>query len=124
MYESDIAMGVDAGMEETLIQCKTCDQGKLVSKKKYRMGGMVVFIGYILLIPSFLGVLLSSFFLIAAIFSASATNVDTGTVTAIFGGVSIFILISSIVGGLLGWLLVMKKRVLQCSFCGAIIPVT
>lgn len=107
-----------------MIQCKTCDRGELVSKKKYRMGGMVVFIGYILLIPSFLGVLLSSFFLIAAIFSASATNVDTGAVTAIFGGVSIFILISSIVGGLLGWLLVMKKRVLQCSFCGAIIPVT
>lgn len=107
-----------------MIQCKTCDEGELVSKKKYRMSGIVVFIGYIFLIPSFLGVLVSSFFLIAAIFSASATDVDTGAVTAVFGGISIFIFISSIVGDLLGWLLVMKKRVLQCSFCRAIVAVS
>lgn len=29
--------------------------------------------------------------------------------------------IASFVGGLLGWLLVMKKRVLQCSVCGAVV---
>lgn len=29
--------------------------------------------------------------------------------------------IASFVGGLLGWLLVMKKRVLQCDYCGAVV---
>jgi hypothetical protein len=38
-----------------------------------------------------------------------------GSVTAISLGVAFF------VGGLLGWLLVMRKRVLQCSVCGAVV---
>lgn len=37
------------------------------------------------------------------------------------GGFAIGLGISSFVGGLLGWLLVMKKRVLQCSVCGAVV---
>jgi len=38
----------------------------------------------------------------------------------LFGGTfAIFIGIASFVGGLLGWLLVMRKRVLKCSLCGA-----
>lgn len=35
------------------------------------------------------------------------------------GGFAIFLAIASFVGGLLGWLLIMRKRVLQCSVCGA-----
>jgi hypothetical protein len=35
------------------------------------------------------------------------------------GTVAVALGIASFVGGLLGWLLVMKKRVLQCSVCGA-----
>lgn len=38
-----------------------------------------------------------------------------GSVGAVAMGVSFF------VGGLLGWLLVMRKRVLQCDFCGAVV---
>ena len=34
-------------------------------------------------------------------------------------GLTIAIGVASFVGGLLGWLLVMKRRVLQCSVCGA-----
>ncbi len=37
------------------------------------------------------------------------------------GGLAIFWLIGSFVAGLLGWLLVMKKRVLKCNVCGATI---
>jgi hypothetical protein len=38
----------------------------------------------------------------------------------LFGGTfAIFIGVASFVGGLLGWLLVMRKRVLKCSVCGA-----
>jgi hypothetical protein len=38
------------------------------------------------------------------------------------GGISLFIIIMSFVGGLLGWLLIMRKRVLQCTRCGAVVP--
>jgi hypothetical protein len=37
------------------------------------------------------------------------------------GGFALFMGILCFVCGLLGWLLVMKKRVLQCSICGAVI---
>jgi len=37
------------------------------------------------------------------------------------GGFAVICGIASFVGGLLGWLLVMKKRVLQCSVCSAVI---
>src|SRR5713101_1497064 len=40
------------------IKCKTCDSGTLVRRKKYRMSGIVVLIGYILVIPSILGILI------------------------------------------------------------------
>ena len=36
-------------------------------------------------------------------------------------GIVIAIGIACFVGGLLGWLLVMKKRVLQCPVCGAVV---
>jgi len=38
-----------------------------------------------------------------------------GSVGAVAMGIGFF------VGGLLGWLLVMRKRVLQCDFCGAVV---
>ena len=37
------------------------------------------------------------------------------------GSFSIMIIIGSFVGGLLGWLLVMRKTVLQCFRCGAVV---
>jgi hypothetical protein len=41
------------------VGCKVCERGSLVSKKIYRLSGPAVVIGYILLIPSILGVILS-----------------------------------------------------------------
>ena len=54
--------------------------------------------------------------------SHTAGQVGTGAATAILGGFSIFVLIMSFVGGLLGWLLVMRKTVPKCSRCGAVVP--
>lgn len=160
------------------IRCKTCDQGQLVKTKKYRMSGVVVFIGYVLLVPSVVGMLIGAIMLfttasgtgstVASIKSEAQTklktagvspavtakvldskrlsNADRTSLTAsqrqtvedvqtemtagtagagigatIAGGFSVFVLISSLVGGLLGWLLVMKKKVLQCTHCGAVV---
>ena len=159
------------------IKCKTCDSGTLVRRKKYRMSSVVVLIGYILVIPSVLGILFGVIGLVgsgsagssgmqknrtrveaelrtasvpqavidklntspnglavadtarltgrqrSAIRDASLTLVasDAGTAigTGLVAGASLFIMIASLVGGLLGWILIMKKRVLQCDRCGA-----
>ena len=101
------------------IRCKTCDVGTLEHKKKYRLSRIVVAIGYILLMPSVLGMGFSILMLIGTAGAAATDTVGAGA--AIVGGVSVFFFIMSLVGGVFGYLLVMKKRVLQCNTCGAVI---
>jgi hypothetical protein len=99
------------------VACKVCDRGALVPKKLYRMSRPVVAIGFILLIPCILGMLVAAFFA-AALVAPDAIGVriyEPGLIMTIAIGFGV----SSFVGGLLGWLLVMKKNVLQCSVCGA-----
>ncbi len=54
-----------------------------------------------------------------ATLTLSAGKIGAGAGAVIGGGLSIFLIISCFVGGLLGWLLVMKKQVLQCNQCSA-----
>jgi hypothetical protein len=162
---------------ETII-CKTCDKGEMVRKKIYRMNGPAVVIGYILLIPSILGMCIGLLLLFAAVggtnevaqenrnksektlasanipyplirkvvyaekveevelsqlsplqretIKSVAIERDAGSVGsklagAAVSGVSVILIISSFVGGLLGWILVMKKMVLQCNNCRAVV---
>ncbi len=51
----------------------------------------------------------------------SPDGTATGVAQVIGSGFAIAIGIGSFVGGLLGWLLVMRKRVLQCNVCGAVV---
>jgi hypothetical protein len=158
------------------IPCRVCDQGQLVHSKVHRLSGPAVTIGYILLIPSLLGVLLSLFFLVASWVGAAAAATELSPVTsealrttgvppelqqkleqghpvtesemtsltpvqrsaiesanrqraasvagsgcaaACGTGLAGVGVVLSLVGGLVGWLLVMKKRVLKCNRCGA-----
>jgi drug/metabolite transporter (DMT)-like permease len=94
--------------------CKVCDRGSLIQKKVFRMSGPVVAIGFFLLVPSVIGMLLCALALVQI-----ADQPDNASGLA--GGIVIAIGIACFVGGLLGWLLVMRKRVLKCSLCGAVI---
>ncbi len=71
------------------------------------MNGPVVAIGFILLIPSILGML----FGVLMLFATGVASSQTFT----------FVIIMSFVGCLLGWLLIMRKRVLQCALCDAVV---
>ena len=160
-----------------MIQCKVCEAGQLVKKRVFRMSGVVVTIGFILLIPSILGILFGLLLMIGAVGaggsmmavtreevdnrmassgvptvirtkvknSESLTQEEMQTLTqaqrtlvteaeseimasrmgAGIGGTFMFgfaviMIVLSFVGGLLGWLLVMRKNVLQCNQCGAV----
>ena len=167
------------------VQCKVCDAGSLLLAKKYRMSGVVVVIGYILIAPSVLGVLVSAYTLAVMGHVSSSPNesaratealslqkyglpepviqraveqrltekdkaglsivqrvairyaetairdssagLGTGSTIAgsiasgFAGGIKIFFGLLSFVGGLLGWLLIMKKQILQCNNCSAVI---
>lgn len=51
----------------------------------------------------------------------SAEEAGEGIARFIGSGFAVAVGVASFVGGLLGWLLVMRKRVLQCNVCGATI---
>jgi len=159
--------------------CRVCGQGAMIKRKRFRMSGPVLVIGFILLIPSVLGMLFGILMLVLtsaagtqtsassardirarlvaqevpesliaevvaskpvenaelvsltsqqrsavhdAQLSASAQKVGGGVATVVAGGFSLFVIVMSFLGGLLGWLLIMRKRVLQCVHCGAIVP--
>ena len=82
------------------------------------MGGVVVVIGYILLIPSALGIMFSTFAFFLVLAESVGMHSSVGTFV---GGFFIFLGLASLVAGLLGWLLIMKKEILQCSYCGAVV---
>jgi DNA-directed RNA polymerase subunit RPC12/RpoP len=159
--------------------CRTCGQGTLVRLTKFRMSTPVVVIGFVLLIPSVLGMLFGVLMLFVTGVASKQTSASSeskiraqlvaqnvpdaivnevvsgrpvspnelaslrsqqqsavheaessrlgqtiggGAATVVAGGFSIFVIIASFVGGLLGWLLIMRKRVLQCARCGAVVP--
>lgn len=54
-------------------------------------------------------------------FGLSTEMVGMAVAGTITGGLFVFMAITSLVGGLLGWLLVMKKKVLQCDNCDAVV---
>jgi hypothetical protein len=106
--------------ELPVIRCKVCDQGQLEDKTLFRMSWPVVIIGHILLIPSIIGMGIG--IVMFAYIVAPINENNNGGIGAIAGGSSAVIVFGlSFVGGLIGWLLVMKKRVLQCSWCRAVI---
>jgi hypothetical protein len=109
--------------------CRTCGLGSLVKLNQYRLSLPVVVIGYFLLVPSAIGMLFSIFGLVsymisggAVISQSAAPDKEVAVMAAMFGsGFFIFLLVMSFIGGIFGWLLIMKKKVLQCTHCGAVV---
>src|SRR5208283_2326401 len=63
-------------------KCKVCDRGELIRKKAFRMSGPAVVIGFILLVPSILGMLAAGWMLWAIAWTTHSANTNT-TVDAI-----------------------------------------
>jgi GYF domain 2 len=160
------------------LNCQTCGQGELVRRKTFRMSMPVVVIGYLLLIPSILGILFGGVILFTTLAAGGSTvqssynrargqlealavpegiiqgilsgktisaaqkssltprqqvavqdaeaevtggAIGTGAGVMLGGAFSFGIIIFSFIFGLLGWLLVMKKKVLQCTHCQAVV---
>lgn len=153
----------------------------MTKKRVFRMSGPAVVIGFILLVPSILGILFGGLTMLVTVVGSAAapTTIDTqsqevktrlvslripndivadvvagkhldetrlstltypqrsavreselkisaakaapGLAACCGGGFSVIIMIGSFVGGLLGWLLIMRKTVLQCFRCGAVV---
>src|SRR5579872_6324932 len=101
----------------TDIQCNICKRSGGIGPGKLRkFSGPVVAIGYIFLIPSVLGMVLGAIMLFSVCSAASQMEHAEGA-TGVAGGIVVFFMVGSFVGGLLGWLLTMNRKVLLCGFC-------
>jgi len=82
------------------------------------MSPVVVFIGRIILIPSWLGIALGVLVAAVSITDPKVASDGGNVIGTIVGG---GLVLGSIVGDLLGWLLTMKTNVLKCTHrvCGS-----
>jgi len=96
-------------------KCRTCGVGSLHLEKRFRMSTPFVTIGYIL-IQSLVFVIICviAIFKIADLPSSDGSSLATAMM--------FLLAVSGFVSGLLGWLLLMKKKVLSCGHCAAIVP--
>ena len=91
----------------------------MIATKVSKFGGIVKIIGWLIAIPSALGAvicIISAFMVAGQPGNSQADQVAKGGVEVlcfIFGGVSL-------VGGLIGWILISKKKVFKCTVCGSI----
>ena len=112
-----------------MLDCHACKtQGGMTKSNVARFSPVVQVIGVLLLIPSFLGIffgLFSMIMVIASAFTAPASGADDGTIASVMVvsgiGVGLAFIIPSFIGGLLGWLLLMRKKVFKCQRCGFIL---
>jgi hypothetical protein len=102
-------------------KCKVCDNGNLIKKEVYRLSWPVVIIGYLLLIPSMACIVLLALGT-GSTWLMLLSEPDLLVASMFAGGFTVlFVIIPMLVSSLLGWLLIMKKKILQCSYCSATI---
>ncbi len=107
------------------IPCRVCDQGNMVRKRVHRLGAAAV-LGYVVLIPSVIGVA-SGVALVAdgSIYGwGFAGDPPAGGTQALLHALFSFgWLVFWFLGLVLSAVLVRKKRVLRCPTCGATVEV-
>lgn len=113
------------------IDCSTCKTTNSMKPTKIgKFNGFLRFIGYLIAIPSVIGVFFAVLMLVGV---GSATNEvmtaaqsDGEAAGAAIGatlgfGFSALLGGSALIGGVLGWILLMKKKVFKCVNCGFIL---
>lgn len=111
----------------TQIDCQACrTPGAMTATKIPRFSGVVRVIGVIILIPSFIGMGAAGLFLLSTIVTgvnmpaAKSEAEQTGQAVAfgIMGFMALIVAGAALVSGLVGWLLLLNKKVFRCNRCG------
>lgn len=118
-------------MATVTLDCNACKSDRTMRPTKVsRFNTILRLIGYIIVIPSLLGVTFSFVTCFATadaaneVMAQAQSNAETAGATIGAGigyGISVFIGASSLVGGVLGYLLLLKRKVFRCSGCGFIL---
>lgn len=93
----------------------------MIPTKVNKFGGMVKFIGWLIVIPSMLGVVISLILVLMVPGASGGDSSESGQVAQ--GAVEVLFFFlggASLVGGLIGWILISKKKVFKCNVCGSL----
>ena len=99
------------------LDCTACKKERTMVKASVgRFPLFIQFIGGLFAVPSFLGMLFGVIVTMRAVTTLN-NGIEIGT-----GAIAGLTIISpSAIGGLIGWLLVMRKKVYKCSRCGFVL---
>ena len=113
------------------LDCRACDSKKtMIAGSVPRFNGIIRMIGTIIVIPSLIGVAISMVGLLstcmgshevmqsAEIAENAAASAGATIGAAIGFGVFLFTAAISLVSGLVGWLLLLTRKVYRCTVCG------
>jgi len=95
------------------VRCKVCDAGTMRQREVHRNNGRLVDIGYVLLAPSIPSIVICAL--------AYGTLHSGVTSTVVSGDVFLLLGIAAFVSGVIGWMLIMKKQILVCNVCRAVV---
>jgi hypothetical protein len=94
------------------IACRSASSMQASAIPKF--GGVLRLIGYIIATPSALGVALAALIAVVSVFSPRG-NAASGMLGL---GFAVFVACASLVGGLVGWFFLGKRRAFVCGQCG------
>ena len=108
------------------LNCQACGgQHTMQPTQVSKMSPVVIVIGWLIAIPSILGVLFACLIFVAGFIGAGSVDPATegaaagaGAAMVLSGGTAACMGISSLISGLVGYLLIMKKKVWKCGQCG------
>ena len=98
------------------VRCKVCDAGTLRQRQVYRKSGSVVDLGYVMLAPSIPSVVICTVGYVTL--HAGGSGV---TSTGVSEGAFLLLGVAAFVSGVIGRLLIMKKQIMVCSVCSAVV---
>lgn len=101
------------------ILCKVCEQGELERTSQYRLGNGLGVIGTIIAVLATVAIALAAIF--AAVGAAMSDGSSHGRGTFEFGVAAAMLGSSGISSLIIGLLLAVRRTVLRCPTCGAII---
>ena len=112
------------------LDCNACKTpSAMIATKIAKFSAIIRVIGGILLVPSVLGIAFALLVFLSTVMSSSVMSTahsdaeQTGAAIGLGIGFmfSLFIGVISLVGGLLGWLLLLNRKVYRCMRCGFVI---
>jgi hypothetical protein len=103
-----------------MLDCGQCrGQQSMAPVKIPRFNLVLRLVGFILLVPSFLGFAVAALMIVASVSSPAGVGGPASAMGLMVGfGLAIIICVISLVMGLIGWILVWNRKVWKCSRCG------